>query len=77
MAPLEEARALISEDRKAGGHLQLRSAPEDSKDGPWRLVGSDSKGRRMKVYGSEALIVKTLHAQLDPEPLTAMRPATA
>jgi len=60
---------VISEDRKAGGRLQLRRAPEGAKEGPWRLVGTDRRGRRMKVYGSEATITWVLERAFETAPI--------
>ena len=74
---LEGVRQLISEDRKAGGRLQLRVSAADDKYGPYRVTGSDRRGRRFKMYGTPEFLLSELREAFAPSepPLAAFRSA--
>jgi len=70
-------RAALSEDRKAGGRLQLRESAVDDRYGPYRVTGSDRRGRRFKMYGTPEFLLSELREAFAPSepPLAAFRAA--
>lgn len=74
---IEELRTILAEDRKAGGRLQLRVSAADDKYGPYRVTGSDRRGRRFKMYGTPEFLLSELREAFAPSepPLAAFRSA--
>ena len=55
-------RALVRQENARGGRLQVRVNTRAPEDGPWMLIGNDSRNRRIRAAGTEAFLIDMMRS---------------